>query len=147
MQKDLLWLEGCCRKNSHAWSEDYQQINVKVTAHRVFPIVSYQDTCNGCKNFFFWRTKVSEAVCKRWADVRSYEFFYVPKFWIQCAMTLSLKFLQIWSEVSGSEPVDYFSFFTDRYRLFSLFHISCNAGDVWRYLWPVLTTWIWMHMV
>ncbi len=37
---------------------------------------------------FFWRTKVSEAVCKRdWHNVRSYLFFYVRKFRTQCAET------------------------------------------------------------
>ncbi len=40
--------------------------------------------------FFFWRMKVSEAVCKRdWLNVRSYLFFNVWKFRTQCAMTLT----------------------------------------------------------
>ncbi len=42
---------------------------------------------------FFWRTKVSEAVCKRdWHNVMSYLFFNVRKFRTQCAETLSLLF-------------------------------------------------------
>ncbi len=40
---------------------------------------------------FLWRTKVSEAVCKRdWHNVRSYLFFNVQKFWTQCAMAFTL---------------------------------------------------------
>ncbi len=39
---------------------------------------------------FFWRTKVSEAVCKRDChNVRSYLFFNVRKFRTQCAETFS----------------------------------------------------------
>ncbi len=40
---------------------------------------------------YFWRTKVSEAVCKcDWHNVRSYLFFNVRKFQTQCAVTLML---------------------------------------------------------
>ncbi len=40
---------------------------------------------------FLWRTKVSEAVCKRdWHNVRSYLFFNVWKFRTQCAMAFIL---------------------------------------------------------
>ncbi len=40
---------------------------------------------------FFWRTKVSEVVCKPdWHNVRSYLFFNVRKFRTQCAETLTL---------------------------------------------------------
>ncbi len=45
---------------------------------------------------FFWRTKVSEAVCKRdWHNVRSYFFFYVRKFWTLCAETFTLSCSQL----------------------------------------------------
>ncbi len=43
---------------------------------------------------FLWRTKVSEAVCKRdWHNMRSYLFFNVRKFQTQCAMTLTVSMM------------------------------------------------------
>ncbi len=85
-----------------------RKLKVKVIAHWiqnfrmrffVFPILSYQNACYGCENaeiepdpiFFFWRTKVSEAACKRdWHNVRSYLFFKARKFRTQCAETFSV---------------------------------------------------------
>ncbi len=49
---------------------------------------------------FFWRTKVSEAVCKRnWHNVRSYLFFNVWKFRTQCAETLTQKRMELVNKV------------------------------------------------
>ncbi len=47
---------------------------------------------NRTRSKFFWRTKVSEAVCKRdWHNVKSYLLFNVQKFWTQCVMTFTSK--------------------------------------------------------
>ncbi len=101
-QIKLIWEKKClcmkfrCTKNSTAWGA------VKAIAHWVrnfrmhfsvfffvFLILSYQNAWNRCENaenrtwsnFFFWWTKVSEAVCKRdWHNMRSYLFFNVRKF-------------------------------------------------------------------
>ncbi len=68
----------------------------------VFGIQNCQNTsqnasygCEKCRKsnpiwIFLWRTKVSEAVCKRdWHNMRSYLFFNVQKFRTQCAMAFS----------------------------------------------------------
>ncbi len=58
---------------------------------------------------FFWRTKVSEAVCKRdWHNERSYLFFNVWKFRTQCAETFTV-LLYFWS----NHIVDSNQLFTD----------------------------------
>ncbi len=47
----------------------------------------------------FWRTKVSEALCKRdWHNVRSYLFFNVRNFRTQCAMTFNIIKLRYMSQ-------------------------------------------------
>ncbi len=65
-----------------------------------------QNVCHGCEKrkksntirIFLWRTKISEAVCKRdWHNVRSYLFFNVRKIRTQCAMALMHK-NGIWPE-------------------------------------------------
>ncbi len=87
------------------WMNKGHEIFACVFLFFVFLILSYQNACYGCENaenrtwseFFLWRTKVSEAVCKcDWHNVRSNLFFNVWKFRTRCAMTLS-KWVTEWA--------------------------------------------------
>ncbi len=83
------------------WVRD---VRMRFSVFFVFLILSYQNACNWCKNakkiepdpHFFWRTYVSEAVCKH--NVRSYLFFNMRKFRTQCAETFRLV---LWSRVTN----------------------------------------------
>ncbi len=54
--------------------------------------------------YFLWQTKVSEAVCKRdWHNVRSYLFFNVRRFRIQCAMSFIVSFFPFFTETQNDQ--------------------------------------------
>ncbi len=58
---------------------------------------------------FFWRTKISEAVCKRdRLNVRSYLIFNVRKFRTQCAETFKVNVLKI-SRISTIIKQNYYT--------------------------------------
>ncbi len=62
---------------------------------------------------FFWRTEVSEAVCKRdWHNVRSYLFFNVRKFRTQCVETFTV----------NNSSVQVFHFFKKKKNMFICVH-------------------------
>ncbi len=78
-------------RSLHTESEIY--LGILLFLIFLFLILSYQNArCENAENqtwstFFWWWTKVLEAVCKRnWQIVRSYLFFNMRTFRIQCAL-------------------------------------------------------------
>ncbi len=96
MCKDLYTVLCAARRSGWTWQSPFWILAFASTVALNCQNTS-QNACHGCEKrkksnpirIFLWRTKISEAVCKRdWHNVRSYLFFNVRKFRTQCAMAL-----------------------------------------------------------